>query len=746
MENGKLKWDVTGVILLPFLLIWGNISAQSLVLMDQIQVTEAGKALAFPFAGGLNDPQFSAIDLNADNIEDLFVFERGTHKALTFLNQGTAGQIAYTYAPAYQTDFPFLMDWVLLRDYDCDGKPDIFSSSIGLNGIAIYRNTSTGGTISFQFKERILLDDSTNWAVAVSTGDLPAIVDIDGDGDLDILTFDSGGFHVEWFQGRSMDKYGHCDSLEFVKQTACWGEFMENGLDNTVTINVSCKGTGSGGITGNNSGDPTLAHSGSTLLTFDIEGDGAQELLLGDIGADNIVYLHNGGTPHYAAMDAESYFFPANAPAAVEIFPASFYLDVNNDGKNDLIVAPNAPNISANFNQILYYEDIGTGAAVDFDFRKKTFLQDDMIDCGASSRPVFYDVDGDELLDLIIGNFHYKQQSTGEHGALTYYKNTGTATQPAFELVTRDYLGIKTLFNPAEFGLSPAFGDLDNDGDSDMVLGTFNGKFHYFQNDPIGDSSVFSLLTVNMFGLDVGQNATPQLIDLDRDGILDLIVGEANGNLNFFENKGTRSQMDFSMPPTYDAFGQVDVSKNFTGFSVPHVVRQPNDTWEVFVGSESGHIYQFDQIRNNLGGTFNLLDTAYADLDIGGRAAPFFADIDADGLYEVAVGTKRGGVGLFETSLTTTGIGEEIGQNGDPGFHLFYDERKNELTINLEGKPSQKAAVFLFDMTGRMISTTVIDHFSHNITLPLPGLSPQLLLCHLVLDGEIVGTKKWLYK
>ena len=71
------------------------------------------------------------------------------------------------------------------------------------------------------------------------------------------------------------------------------------------------------------------------------------------------------------------------------------------------------------------------------------------------------------------------------------------------------------------------FGDVDGDGDSDMIVGHSEGSLIYFQNlAGVGNPCIFVLSQVNYQSIDVGDNAVPQLIDVNRDGKLDLLIGE----------------------------------------------------------------------------------------------------------------------------------------------------------------------------------------------------------------------------
>src|ERR1035437_6745009 len=73
---------------------------------DNIIVTRNGDTLMLPWAGGLNNPQFSAIDLNGDGIKDLFVFDRDANKVITFINQGIKNKSIFLSPPKYHPLFP----------------------------------------------------------------------------------------------------------------------------------------------------------------------------------------------------------------------------------------------------------------------------------------------------------------------------------------------------------------------------------------------------------------------------------------------------------------------------------------------------------------------------------------------------------------------------------------------------------------------------------------------------------------
>jgi hypothetical protein len=625
---------------------------------DSIKVKSISSYLQNPWAGGLNTPQFSEIDLNFDGIKDLFVFDGSGNKISCFINQGTAGTIDYRHAPAYQNYFPNLTNWIFLADFNCDDKEDIFSHSNG--AIAIYRNDGNAiDGLKFTKITSALLSDylTDTFPITVSTVSLPAISDVDNDGDLDILNFRTSSIYLEYHKNRSMELYGNCDSLDFILTANCWGYFSENSISNDVNLNDTCSDDiappipPKGGENNISFKEAAGGHSGSTILSIDIDGDIDKDILIGDISFKNMVMLSNGGNNQDAYISSQESNFPAYDTAInLTVFPSAYYLDVNNDSVNDLLISPAASNISENANSVWYYNNQGSSSIPVFHLEQKNLFQDEMIEVGEGAYPVFFDYNSDGLLDLVIGNYGYYNNTGSYQSGLALYENTGTATNPEFELVTNDYVGIISL------GLQnviPAFGDMDNDGDSDLIIGNKDGALHYFENSAgSGNTASFGLTEAFYKNIDVGGFSSPFIIDINNDSKPDLIIGEQNGNLNYYENTGTSSSASFSNTNSF--WGEVDVRQegSILGYSMPCLFKVNGES-HLLVGSESGDIYHYSDIDNNLSGKFTLVDTSLGNIYEGTRCGVNATDINYDGLPDLSIGNYNGGVSLFYGSNTS---------------------------------------------------------------------------------------------
>jgi hypothetical protein len=738
------------------LLSHGALAQVELTFDPLVPLIRNGNALPMGWAGGLNFPQVSDIDLNGDGLKDLFLFDRSGNQVVTLLNQGVAGQVSYAFTRAYSGVDPFnqLREWVLLRDYNGDGKEDIFTATLG--GMAVWKNTRVGSELSFELVDTLVRSNyiPTDANMYVTQVDIPGIEDIDGDGDLDVITFSIFGNFVEYHQNQSMELYGHADSLVFEVHNRCWGFFSENLNNNTVTLNNPCQfnvpdpeypleiarltaedRAAHHRPTSGHEGD--RAHTGSSSLPLDLDGDGDKDLILGDVIFPNLVALTNGGTPAYGNMVAQDSLFPVyDVPVDMQVFPAAYFEDVNNDGKRDLLVTPNYASLSENYESVFHYRNEGTDAAPVFAKQQENLFQDRMLDLGEGAYPVPFDLDGDGLMDLIVPNYGYFVPSGLYPCKMAALRNTGTATSPAFTLVDDDYMDLST--SGIGNAMHPAFGDMDGDGDKDMYVGDLQGRLHYYKNVSGGPVAQFNLEEPTVVNdasqiIDVGQFATPQLFDVDGDLLLDLLIGERNGNVNYYHNTGTSAAPVWHLEN--DSVGGVVVSEywNVTGYSVPFMYTNNAGEHELVVGSESGWIHHYDNIDGNLGGVWNLVDSMWQDLREGMRTGVALYDLTGDGYLDAVVGNYRGGLSFWRNDFASATAPPGV-VNSSQAFQLLPNPAQELTTVVLSMEPTADTRLELTDAQGRRVLSARFT--GKPLQLPTHAMAPGIYLVNVTHSGQ----------
>ncbi|HEX9934379.1 MAG TPA: FG-GAP-like repeat-containing protein, partial [bacterium] len=158
---------------------------------------------------------------------------------------------------------------------------------------------------------------------------------------------------------------------------------------------------------------------------------------------------------------------------------------------------------------------------------------------GGDSSPAFTDLDGDGLLDLVVGC---------EEGDLHHYEQDAPGSE-TFSLRSDSLAGI-------DIGgwSSPSFTDLDGNGLVDMVVGRAGTMYHYEQTAV--HSSDFSLVSDNFSGIGIVSVAKPVFADINRDGREDFLFGSEHGGIRYFRRNRETAIMEHPHPvaPRFDLF------------------------------------------------------------------------------------------------------------------------------------------------------------------------------------------------
>lgn len=720
-----------GLFVVISLLAFRGYAQFSYTLDQSIPVEVNGNPLALPWAGGLNSVQVNMMDLNGDNQEDLVLFDRTSNKLLTYLWQ--SGQ--YQYAPDYEDLFPEqITQWILLRDFNCDGKKDLFTSDPF--GITVFVNiTPAGQPLRWRPYNPgfplLTKGFSGNVNLKVNESDIPAIDDVDGDGDLDILNVRFVGIGtLEYHKNLSLERTGTCDSLQLERVTQNFGNFEE----------CECGKFAFGQTCASLPGGRTQHAGGKALLTYDMDNDGDREVLFSEETCTRVFLLPNVGDSENALM-TEATLVPATNPINFMIFPAPFIEDVDKDGKVDLLASPNVyarTYASIRFNESLwFYKNNGTNTQPQFEFRKTNFLQDEMIDVGDYSSPAFADADGDGDLDMFISYYAESDFSS----SIFFYENTGSFNEPRFTYITNDYLFFSFV---GFYNVKIQFADFNNDNTLDLVFTGTNPQngvsaLYYVPNKSIHrlDFSGQSILSPDF---QIGQSENALVVDVDQDGINDILLGKANGALQYWRNVGPKEGFNFSM--ITNSFLGLDANIDRQNLALSSADLDGDGLSDLIVANQRGELTVYDNFRNQSSPSplksiiYNSLTEKYGTKNLGGQVLPTPANLFNADKPVIVVGNTQGGVHLLKNES-----GNPLPD--EPRIDIYPNpvSRDEEISIRAD----RNMLVQFYTLVGQKISEPIQITANEPHPIRFSGLSAGIYLAHFSFNGKTIGKRIVIY-
>ncbi len=232
-----------------------------------------------------------------------------------------------------------------------------------------------------------------------------------------------------------------------------------------------------------------------------------------------------------------------------------------------------------------------------------------------------------------------------QDGDFYFYEDTSSVGSPSFNAAVVNDFGLTDIGNHSK----PAFADMDNDGDLDMLVGAHSGSFYYFQDTSTVGSPAFDAVVTNPFGLtSVGNRSTVALVDIDNDGDLDLVSGDSYGDFYFYQDTSTTGS------PAFDAnvmnpFGLVSLGDDNT---LSSFVDLDNDgDMDMIAGAESGAFLYYENTGTTAAPAFAASTINPFDLfSTEGYSTPAFADMDNDGDMDLLSGDYYGNFFYYENN------------------------------------------------------------------------------------------------
>jgi hypothetical protein len=360
-----------------------------------------------------------------------------------------------------------------LADHDGDGDLDLFWGDFFEPGLLLIANGGTCPAPNFRTPP---LQFPVGSPLLTSGYNAPAFGDLSGDGRADLVVGVLGGAYNP----------------------------LRTSADNLFYLT---RGSGAGWEVRSRRLLPVLdIGSESVPALADLDGDGDVDLVLSnkldpsDLQTSFVYRLENVGSAKRPAFRMRP---PLDLGRRFHAAPA--FADLDGDERIDALVGQWGPRLA-------WYR----GTAGGFQAADTALVT---ITRGSNTVPALGDLDADGDLDLIVGE---------SSGWLNYYRNDGDARAPRFTLVSDEFERIQIGRRSA-----PALVDLDGDGDLDLLVGSENDGLALFRNE--GSRQVLRLVRVSTFGVEAPVLAAPAAGDLDGDGDVDLVLGGAGGGAVYLE-------------------------------------------------------------------------------------------------------------------------------------------------------------------------------------------------------------------
>ena len=602
-------------------------TAEYVARVDGIPFTDLdGHTIAAPFLGGFDVPRPQLMDINGDGIPELFVQERPGE---VMMFERVAGEWRWRTDRFQNLD---VGEWYRFVRSVPDGRMLLFGE-MPAGYIRVWRNEGSATQPRFVALGDTVRDVDGRALVADRQNILTA-ADIDCNGKLDLFIGRVQGV-VDRYEQEGTSPSG---SPRFRLVEESW-----------QGIEVLGPEAGGGIIkpdTGENGeprrGGPSVApareksnrfHGANTLAFADVSGrnNGVLDLFWGDFFEQGLLRFENTGSCAQPDLTGKPVRFPPGQPLLTSGYNAPTFGDVNGDGNIDLImgVIGGAFGPSRTSIENLYYAEQTPRDS--WSVKSKRAVP--TIDVGSDAAPVLADINGDGLPDLIVGN----RVSTFDikTGTVTWFENIGTATAPAFR--ERGLLTVK-----GSFSYAPSVADLDGDGLPDLVLGTWNDRIQWYRNTGTRASPAFTLADTALVTIPRGSNTVPTLGDLDGDGLADMVIGKASGQILLYKNVGTKTAPKFSL--VTDHLQDIRVGRR----SAPLLIDMTGSgKLDLLIGADDGHVELWRNVGNAATHEIRFeRDSTFSVLSYRG-AIPAAADLHHTGAPDLFVGTASGGIRWF---------------------------------------------------------------------------------------------------
>lgn len=257
--------------------------------------------------------------------------------------------------------------------------------------------------------------------------------------------------------------------------------------------------------------------------------------------------------------------------------------------------------------------------------------------------------------------------------------------------------------------------DFNNDGILDIVVGDRNGYVNYFRGTATGVLTTEPDITANGTTIDVGYSSAPAIVDWNEDGLLDLILGRestSTGSIRLYLNSGTLENHVFT------TYTWIQSSSTNIAWSrcTPQVVDLNLDGKKDLVcGENTAKLVYYENVGTNASPVFSgyeYLESNGSDIDLYYGSRLWLNDWDEDGLLDLLVSDYNGWVYLYHG--IPTGIEDEAdaGLISSCELSISGSPTNGYFSVNVLLDADSDVKFRIFSADGRIVSETGTVQFT----------------------------------
>ena len=489
---------ISKIAIIFFAVSSANANEYSRLISPPMTIKINGESMQL--TGGLNRPEPQFIDWNNDGILDCFINDRDGRlqywEGLPDWQFG--GRPIFTMVTKFFQHIE-VGTWFNFNDFDNDGDFDLLCNNPGTDKVSYYSNVD--GIFELVSTE---LQTPSGFPVYGGQIVIPTVADINDDGVYDYFVGDVSG-RLAYYEGQESST--NLPEFELVT------DYFQN-----IQI-VWTPGR----------------HGANSIFFYDLDNDSDLDLIWGDFYQPGLFYLENyGDSNNPVYIDSLMVTnFPDDGLVQTAGFNIPRLVDFEPDGNVDMVIGVLSGAYGTDYiDNLAYYKNNGTSEQHDFQLVTMNLLPG--LDLISGSVPVLADIDGDNDDDLVIGT-EFDPNNVGWGGQLYYFENITNNSEPEFVLVDSSFIDDFSTTN-----LAPSFYDTDNDGDLDAIIGEFNGYLlHYNQTESGWEYNGRYL------DLDLNGKSKPAWGDIDQDNDDDLVIGTKDGMVSVYINNGDINNLVF---------------------------------------------------------------------------------------------------------------------------------------------------------------------------------------------------------